>query len=167
MLDSIFITIASMRKNNIDPVNNFDLEHYLGKWYEIARLPNKFEDGLEEITAEYFKNADGSVKVVNSGYSVRKHKRIYSFGNAKFVDNPKKAHLLVRFIWPFKAYYKIIFLDDNYQCAVVVCRGYKSLWILSRTPYLDLDILHDMLNKCLEWKFNTQNLIYPLQNIHS
>ena len=56
--------------DGVTPVENFQLERYLGKWYEIARLDHSFERGLSRASAEYSLNADGSVKVVNSGFSV-------------------------------------------------------------------------------------------------
>ena len=55
--------------DDIKPVDNFELNKYTGTWYEIARLDHSFERGLEGITAEYSINPDGSVKVINKGYS--------------------------------------------------------------------------------------------------
>jgi len=58
--------------DNIHPVDNFDIEHYLGTWYEIARLDHSFEQGLSDVTAEYTRNNDGSIKVINRGFSSEK-----------------------------------------------------------------------------------------------
>ena len=54
---------------NVKPVDNFKLEKYLGKWYEIARLDHSFERGLTRITADYSLRDDGGVRVLNRGYS--------------------------------------------------------------------------------------------------
>ncbi len=54
---------------NVKPVDNFKLEKYLGKWYEIARLDHSFERGLTRVTAQYSLRDDGGVKVLNRGYS--------------------------------------------------------------------------------------------------
>ena len=54
---------------NVKPVNNFKLEKYLGKWYEIARLDHSFERGLTRISADYSLRDDGGVRVLNRGYS--------------------------------------------------------------------------------------------------
>ena len=59
---------------NVKPVDNFKLEKYLGKWYEIARLDHSFERGLSRVTADYSMRPDGSVKVVNRGYSAKDSK---------------------------------------------------------------------------------------------
>ena len=58
----------------INPVENFDLDRYLGDWYEIARLDHSFERGLDNVRASYSLNPDGSVKVINSGFSEKKKK---------------------------------------------------------------------------------------------
>lgn len=52
-----------------EPVTGFELNRYLGTWYEIARLDHSFEDGLSQVSAEYSINEDGSVKVINRGFS--------------------------------------------------------------------------------------------------
>jgi len=154
-----------MKKNNIEPVKNFDLNNYLGLWYEIARLPNSFEKGLEEITAEYFLNSDGTVKVVNSGFRADKDKRDYGFAKAWLVSDSTIGNLRVQFFWPFKAHYKIILLDEGYQYAVVTGAGYNYLWILSRAPHMNELVLHQLIDTCTSWNFDTQKLIFPIHSL--
>lgn len=57
---------------NMTPVSSFQVERYLGKWYEIARLDHRFERGLTQISAEYSMRPDGGIKVLNRGYSTEK-----------------------------------------------------------------------------------------------
>jgi apolipoprotein D and lipocalin family protein len=71
----------------VTPVNNFELNRYLGKWYEIARLDHSFERGLERITAEYSMRDDGGVSVVNRGYSKEEGEWKVAEGKACFVDD--------------------------------------------------------------------------------
>ncbi len=52
----------------VEPVQDFDARRYLGKWYEAARLENRFERGLTHTSAEYFLLPDGALKVVNRGF---------------------------------------------------------------------------------------------------
>ena len=59
---------------NIQPVDNFKLEKYLGKWYEIARLDHSFERGLNRVSAEYSLRPDGGIKVINRGYLAKDKK---------------------------------------------------------------------------------------------
>ena len=56
----------------VQPITNFDANRYLGKWYEIARLENRFERGLEQVSATYGKRNDGGIRVLNRGYDPRK-----------------------------------------------------------------------------------------------
>ena len=54
------------------PVNGFDVDQYMGTWYEIARLDHSFERGLERVTAEYSLRDDGGIKVINKGFDPQK-----------------------------------------------------------------------------------------------
>lgn len=75
-------------------VTPFDADRYLGKWYEIARLDNRFEKNLNNVTAEYSKNTDGRIRVMNSGYDFVKGEWKQAVGKAKFVGAPETAKLL-------------------------------------------------------------------------
>ena len=57
-------------------VTSFDLEQYLGKWYEVARLDNRWERNLSDVTAEYNVMEDGRVQMINSGYNYKKEQWI-------------------------------------------------------------------------------------------
>ena len=54
--------------DGIEPVDNFELNRYLGKWYEIARLDHSFERGLEAVSAEYSLRDDGGIRVIPLNY---------------------------------------------------------------------------------------------------
>lgn len=71
----------------ITPVQGFELDRYLGQWYEVARLDHSFERGLEQVTATYKKNEDGSVAVINRGFSTKTQKWSVANGKAKFVKS--------------------------------------------------------------------------------
>lgn len=55
---------------NVQPVRNFQLERYLGKWYEIARLDHSFERGLTRVSADYSLRSDGSDGVIRQGDAI-------------------------------------------------------------------------------------------------
>ena len=71
----------------ITAVKNFDLQKYQGKWYEIARLNHSFEEGMEQVTANYTINDDGTVKVINKGYITKEQQWKNAEGLAKFVGD--------------------------------------------------------------------------------
>lgn len=99
-LSSLILTGCNViPPSDIEPVNNFDLSRYLGQWYEVARIDNRFEKGLTKVTANYSLRNDGSVKVINRGWSQNKHRWKESIGKAYFVDSSNKGALKVSFFW--------------------------------------------------------------------
>jgi apolipoprotein D and lipocalin family protein len=96
-------------------VKPFDVEKYLGKWYEIARFDFRFEKNLKNTTANYSLNEDGSIKVVNRGYNYKYGKWEEATGKAKFVSSTNEAKLKVSFFKPFYSGYNVIAIDANYN----------------------------------------------------
>lgn len=121
---------------NVMPVTGFDLNRYLGKWFEVARVDNRFEKGLIKTTAEYTLNGDGTVNVLNSGVDEvsGRHKR--ASGTAMFVQEHDVGALKVSFFGPFYGGYNIIALDDDYQWAIIAGSSPKYFWVLSRTEHV-------------------------------
>ncbi len=145
---------------NIKPVDNFDLERYLGTWYEIARLDHSFERGLEKVTAEYSLRDDGGVKVVNRGFDTEKQEWDEATGKAYFVGDKNTGQLKVSFFGPFYGGYNIIALDEDYQYAMVCGPDRSYLWILARTPDLDSAIVDKLVKAAKGLGFTTEELIY-------
>jgi apolipoprotein D and lipocalin family protein len=150
--------------HGLQPVTDFQVDRYLGTWYEIARLDHSFERGLSRVTAEYSKRDDGSVQVVNRGYDAQRGKWREALGVARFVGPIDVASLKVTFFWPFSGDYRVIVLDrDGYSYAMVTSSSRSYLWILARQKHLDAAILNDLLAKAREWGFQTENLIFVEQ----
>jgi apolipoprotein D and lipocalin family protein len=133
--------------SGIEPVKNFDVNRYLGTWYEIARFDHRFERGLEHVTAEYSLRSDGKIKVVNTGYDVNKGRWNSATGTAKFDGDKTVGSLAVTFFWPFYGGYYIVELDKDYQYALVVGPSKKYLWILARHPTLDASVYNALVEK--------------------
>ena len=146
---------------NVTPVDNFNLERYLGKWYEIARLDHSFERGLTKVTADYSLRDDGGVRVLNRGYSVEDSSWKEAEGKAYFVKKPDQGYLKVSFFGPFYGSYIVFELDhEKYQYALV-CGPKKSyLWILAREPLLKDDIKDMLITKATAAGFDTGKLIF-------
>jgi apolipoprotein D and lipocalin family protein len=118
----------------LETVSHVDLNRYLGRWFEIAKYPNRFERKCDRnVTASYAIRPDGKISVVNA-CTTREGKPNQSTGWAKVVDQKTNAKLKVTFFWPFFGNYWIIDLGPDYEYAVVGEPGRKYLWILSRTP---------------------------------
>jgi apolipoprotein D and lipocalin family protein len=133
----------------LQTVPHVDLARYLGTWYEIATIPQRFQKGCTGVTATYTLRPDGDFKVVNACRKDSLNGKFRSItGKAWVVDQATKAKLKVRFFWPFSGDYWIIELDSlNYQYAVVGHPNRKYLWILSRTPQIDDGLYNELLTR--------------------
>jgi apolipoprotein D and lipocalin family protein len=142
-------------------VRGFEIEKYLGRWYEIARLDHPFERGLSNITAQYSLRDDGGVRVINRGFKTAADKWEEAEGKAYFVDDTTTGMLKVSFFGPFYGAYNVIALDqENYQWSLVVGPDTSYLWILSRTPVLDQAIVDELIATAQSYGFNTDELIF-------
>ena len=143
------------------PIQGFELESYLGKWYEIARLDHPFERGLSKVTAEYSLRDDGGVKVINRGFKSDSNEWEEAEGKAFFVGDTSTGKLKVSFFGPFYGAYNVIALDqETYQWSMVVGPNTDYLWILSRTPVLDQVIVDQLLSQAESLGFKTDQLIF-------
>ena len=144
---------------DLTPVTNVDLPRYLGQWYEIARFDHWFERGMSHTKANYSMREDGDIQVVNSGLKDGKIKT--STGKAKRTD--QQGLLRVSFFWPFFGDYRILWLDDDYQHALVGGGDSSYLWILSRTSTIDLSIKNSILAEARRRGYDTDKLIWVEQ----
>lgn len=126
--------VGQSRPQKLETVQSVDLKRYLGRWYEIARYPNRFQRQCAgDTSATYAFLDDGKIQVINR---CRKDDgRVdEAKGKAKVADKETNAKLKVTFFWPFSGDYWVIGLDPEYRWAVVGEPSRKYLWILSRTP---------------------------------
>lgn len=147
----------------VEPISGFDASRYLGKWYEVARLENRFERGLDHVTATYGKRSDGGISVVNRGYNPEKQQWNESEGKAYFTGSTTTGALKVSFFGPFYGGYNIIALDDNYQYALVSGPNRDYLWILSRTPTIPESVKLNYLRIAKNLGFSTEDLLWVNQ----
>jgi apolipoprotein D and lipocalin family protein len=146
-------------KSELEVVDTVDLSRYAGRWYEIARLPNRFQKKcVDSVSATYTLRSDGKVDVVNR---CRKANGEYTTakGKAKVVDKKTNAKLKVTFFWPFYGDYWILDLGPDYEYAVVGAPNRDYLWILSRTPEIDNQLYERLLAKMATRGFETQRMI--------
>lgn len=141
-------------------VKPFYKDRYLGKWYEIARIDFKFEKDLNNTTAEYSLNDDGTIKVDNQGYNTKKGEWTQAIGKAKFVGDQNIAMLKVSFFGPFYSGYNVIAIDDDYKYALVAGKSLKYLWILSRETTIPGGIKEKYLKIAEDVGYDTANLLW-------
>lgn len=153
------IVNAQVKSNPPETVPYVDLNRYAGLWYEIAKIPNRFQRHcVEGTTAQYKLRKDGRISVINSCIETD-GSRDEADGVAKIVDKKSNAKLEVSFfsilgIRPFWDDYWIIGLDENYQYAVIGTPNLKYGWILSRTPELSQAQLDEALSILVKQGYN-------------
>jgi len=154
----------NLKHDDLEVVSHVDLNRYVGRWYEIARLPNRFEKKCaDSVTATYSLRSDGRVRVVNR---CRKSAGDYTTaaGSAKVIDKTTNAKLKVTFFWPFYGDYWILDLGENYEYAVVGAPNRKYLWILSRHPQMDELLYQQLVAKMAARGFKTEQLVKTTQS---
>ncbi|MFH0258579.1 lipocalin family protein [Vibrio rumoiensis] len=145
---------------SVTPIQTFDVNEYLGTWYEIARLDHSFERGLTHVTATYSFKEDGGVKVINRGYSAQEGEWQQAEGKAYFVNEPNEGYLKVSFFGPFYGSYVIFYLDPAGQYAFISGPDHEYLWLLSRTPTVDDSVKQQFIKISQEKGFDTKQLIF-------
>ncbi|MBN2823857.1 MAG: lipocalin family protein [Campylobacterales bacterium] len=158
-LITLLLTGCFEAPQNVEPQKNFELNRYLGTWYEIARLDHRFERGMEAITATYSMREDGGVKVLNRGYKTKEKQWKEATGKAYFVKDTDTGFLKVSFFGPFYGSYIVI--DTDYSNYTMISGPDTSyFWILSRKPALDAKTLERLIAKAKSLGFETDKLIY-------
>jgi lipocalin len=143
---------------NIPALCNIDLSRYLGNWYEIARLDQAFEKGLENVTATYSIQSDGKIEVLNGGTKNGAKQTIK--GVATVPDKQCTGKLLVSFFWFFKSLYKIIRIEEQtYGLAVVTGGSMNYLWLLSRTPCIGDKAYDDFVSYVTSLGFDASKIL--------
>lgn len=149
----------------VKPVDNFELDRYLGKWYEIARLDHSFERGLSKVTAHYSLRDDGGINVINCGFSAENNAWQEALGKAYFVNDADEGHLKVSFFGPFYGSYIVFELDTaGYQYAFILGPDKDYLWLLSRAPTVSPGVIEAFISRSKALGFDTSRLIIVKQN---
>jgi apolipoprotein D and lipocalin family protein len=163
----VSLTLAGCTQlpEGIEPVEGLEINRYLGKWYEIARLDNRFEKGLNNVTAQYTLRSDGGIEVINSGYSARNNEWTSAQGKAYFAGEKGKGHLKVSFFGPFYSSYVIFELDKTgYQYAFVCGYNRNYLWLLARQPRIHKGVIEHFLDKAKSLGFAADEIIFVAQD---
>ena len=147
--------------SGVQPVSDFDVQRYLGKWYEIARLDHSFERGLTDVSATYTARSDGGINVVNRGYDPKASRWKQVEGRAYFLGDKTVASLKVTFFWPFYGGYHVIALDQERYAHALVCGYTRSyLWILARQKTIEKPVLDKLIEQAKARGFDTDALIF-------
>jgi len=162
------------QETSVRTVPSVDLERYSGKWFEIARYPNKFQkDCIGNVTATYSRQPNGRIEVLNecikSGGKLKSAK-----GEAKIVNKATNAKLKVRFAPKFLSAfgfvwgdYWVLDLGPEYGYAVVGDPSREYLWILSRNAEISDSAYQDILRRVEAQGFDSGKLNKTPQGLSS
>lgn len=160
VLSLMLLQSCAVQSKNVVAIEDFKSDEYLGRWYEIARFDYSFEKNLDNTTAEYSLNPDGSIKVINKGLNYKKNEWTSAKGKAKFVGSKTEAKLKVSFFGPFYGAYNVVAIDKNYQNAMIYGRSTKYIWLLSRAPKMDSQSKQAFLEKAKRDGYDVSKLIW-------
>jgi apolipoprotein D and lipocalin family protein len=145
-------------------VRAFEIQDYLGTWYEIARMDHWFERGLTHCQAEYALRPDRSVRVINRGYDPVAQAWREAEGVARFRDDPRVGSLRVSFFGPFYGGYHVLAWETNAPSYAVVCGDSRAyFWILARDRQLPASTLQPLLRQVEAWGFDTNQVLHVVQ----
>lgn len=156
------MVLSGCKYQPLSTVSSVDLNQYVGLWYEIASFPQSFQLNCENTTATYSLTNNNWIKVENR--CIRNGEKVHIVGKAFVQKNSNNAKLKVQFFWPFRGKYWIIDLDESYQYAVVGHPNRKYLWILSRTPNMDKDLLTEIVARTEAKGFDISKLSFTKQS---
>ena len=158
----IILLTACDSGNRVDlgerEAKEFNVERYLGQWQEVARIDNSFERGLTRVTARYFRDTEGRVRVVNRGWNKEGNKWKEARGWIKSTDEP--GRLRVSFFRPFYSDYIVLHVDRDYQYALVGGSRSNYLWILSRSGEIPEELRKEYIDKAEKMGYEVEKLIF-------
>lgn len=167
----ITIQNKSLANEEIPTAPNLDLQKYLGKWYEVASIPQWFQkDCIANTTAEYSAVEDSpQIQVLNS-CDTSSGDRKTAKGRAKVTDPTTSSKLKVTFvkiigwIFAFGGNYWVLDIDPEYSYALIGDPSRKYAWVLSRTPSLPKETLDKIADKYKSLGYDTCLLLTSIQS---
>ena len=141
--------LASCGVNNMKPivtVENVDLERFMGDWYVIANIPTFIETNAYNAIENYEMNDDGTIATTFTFNQDSPSGKLKKYTPTGFVvDKTSKALWDMQFIWPFKAEYRVIYLDENYQTTIIGRSKRDYVWLMSRQPNIDENYYKELM----------------------
>ena len=165
MLLTLTLSACAARGPQMQTVDYVDLERFMGDWYVIANIPTFLEKGAHNAVETYAMNDDGTIQTT---FTFRKG----GFDGEKKVFNPKgfitdtqtNATWGMRFVWPIKADYRIIYVDDDYTSTVIGRQKRDFIWIMARTPQIDESEYQKMIDLAAEVGYDISKIERVPQN---
>jgi len=145
-------------------VNPFEIDRFLGKWYEVARLDYKFDRNIMNTSIDFSLKPNGNLRVVKRWYNYYKKRKEINIGMAKFAGPIYEAKMLLSFRKPLYFGYNVIGIDADYKYALVAGEDLRHLWLLSREHTIPEDIRRAFIHKASLIGYDISKLIWVDQN---
>lgn len=172
VLPSVIFLVGGEASQKLEAVPAVELARYTGKWYEIARLPNRFQKNcVGEVTAAYSILADKQLKVINECRQ-KSGQMETAEGKARLAKpNGPNSKLEVRFAPSWLSWlpmvwgdYWILALAPDYSYSVVGTPDRKYLWVLSRTPQMDEAVYQQLIKQMATKGFDIERVVKTRQS---
>ena len=143
----------------IETVKYVDIDRFMGDWYVIANIPTFIEKGAHNAVESYRRSDDGTIETTftfNKG-SFDGDLKVYR-PRGFIRDQSSNAVWDMQFVWPFKAEYRIIFLDDDYMLTVIGRTKRDYVWIMARKPSITDQDYQRLLKHIQEQGYDPQKV---------
>lgn len=149
-VSALMLLSACAAEPPLDTVDYVDLERFMGDWYVIANIPTVLEKGAHNAVENYRMNDDGTIATTftfrEDGFDGEQKE----YNPKGFVtDTESNAVWGMRFIWPIKADYRVIYLDDEYSVTIIGRNKRDYVWLMAREPQI-ADRTYDELVKFID-----------------
>ena len=142
----------------VETVDDLDLDHFMGDWYVIANIPTPPEKGAHNAVESYERLGDDKIGVTfafNEDGFDGERKTMTPTG---FVSDQSNAIWGMRFIWPFRADFRVLYVDDAYRTTIIGRQKRDYLWIMARSPELDASVYQHLRDTAKERGYSLEKL---------
>jgi apolipoprotein D and lipocalin family protein len=132
----VFTWWACIKMEQLQVVDDVDINRFMCDGYVIANIPTSIEKGAHNAIESYRLDTDGSIATTFTFRDNGFDGELKTYTPRGFVSDESNAIWGMRFIWPIKADYRIIHLDETYSVTVIGRNKRDYLWIMARQPVI-------------------------------
>ncbi len=155
----IYLSWGCSKLPPMETVDHVDLDRFMGRWYVIAAIPTYLEKGAHNPVESYEKLPDGTIGTTFSFNKGSFDGDLKTYSPRGFVlDSLTNAVWAMQFIWPFKADYRIIFLDEDYRHVMIGRKRRDYLWIMARDKQMNPELLEDLVRLSREFGYESAKI---------
>jgi len=121
----------------IQTAEQVDLDRFMGDWFVIANIPTFIETEAFNAMESYRLNEDGTIATTFTFREGGFDGELQMYQPTGFVmDETSNAVWGMQFLWPFKAEYRIVYVNSDYSHTIIGRTKRDYVWIMARTPVI-------------------------------